>query len=84
MLISTTPRSILVRASWLAGLVAGTFIVMNLVVVPLSAFAPRPVHVSLTWIGFNILAMLLFGTIIALLARLEFGRSKPARVESPA
>jgi hypothetical protein len=61
------------RLNWLlrhpvsAGLAygAGVFVVMNLVVVPLSAFAPRPTHISLSWLALNVGAMLIFGLIVA-------------------
>jgi hypothetical protein len=41
------------------------FFVMNFIVVPLSAFAPRPAHVTLSWLAFNFGAMLLFGVLVA-------------------
>lgn len=65
------------RLAWLtsrpvlAGLAfgIGIFVVMNLVVVPLSAFGPRPAHVSLVWLLLNVLAMLVFGVLVALIVR---------------
>jgi hypothetical protein len=43
----------------------GIFAVMNFIVVPLSAFAPRPTHVTSAWLALNLAAMLLFGAIVA-------------------
>ena len=65
------------RLAWLrsrpvlAGLVFGfgVFVVMNLIVVPLSAFGPKPAHISLIWLLLNILAMLVFGVIVATIVR---------------
>jgi uncharacterized membrane protein YagU involved in acid resistance len=45
----------------------GVFLVMNLIVVPLSGFAPRPSHVALTWVALNLIAMLFFGVVVSLL-----------------
>ena len=66
-----------VRIKWLgarpvtAGLAygVGVFVVMNMIVVPLSAFAPRPAHLSLASIAANLAAMLVFGVIVAMLVR---------------
>jgi uncharacterized membrane protein YagU involved in acid resistance len=65
------------RIAWLrsrpilAGLAfgLGVFVVMNMIVVPLSAFGPRPAHVSLVWVLLNVLAMLVFGVIVAAIVR---------------
>jgi hypothetical protein len=65
------------RLAWLrsrpilAGLAfgLGVFVVMNLIVVPLSAFGPKPAHVSLVWLLLNVLAMLVFGVIVATIVR---------------
>ena len=65
------------RLAWLrsrpvlAGLAfgVGVFIVMNLIVVPLSAFGPKPAHISLIWLLLNVLAMLVFGVIVATIVR---------------
>lgn len=65
------------RLAWLlsrpvsAGLAfgLGVFIVMNLIVVPLSAFGPKPAHIPLVWLLLNILAMLVFGVIVAMIVR---------------
>jgi len=46
---------------------AVVFVVMNFVVVPLSA-APFKPHFTAAWIGGNLLAMLVFGWIVALTA----------------
>lgn len=70
------------RIAWLrfrpilAGLAfgLGVFIVMNMIVVPLSAFGPKPAHVSLAWVLLNVLAMLAFGVIIAAIVRRMLGR----------
>jgi hypothetical protein len=65
------------RLAWLrsrpilAGLAfgLGVFVVMNLIVVPLSAFGPKPAHVSMVWLLLNVLAMLAFGVIVAMIVR---------------
>lgn len=65
------------RLAWLrtqpviAGLAfgLGVFAVMNMIVVPLSAFAPKPAHISLIWLLLNVLAMLVFGVIVATIVR---------------
>ncbi len=70
------------RLAWLrsrpilAGLAfgLGVFVVMNLIVVPLSAFGPKPAHVSLVWLLLNILAMLVFGVIVATIVRWRLRR----------
>jgi len=59
------------RERWLpSGLVYGVivFCVMNYVVVPLSAVGHFPHFTAISFVG-NLLAMLLFGTIVALFAR---------------
>jgi hypothetical protein len=59
------------RRRWLvAGVVYGviTFIVMNCVVVPLSASRTAP-HFSAPWLIKNLIAMVLFGLIIAAVAQ---------------
>lgn len=71
------------RLSWLrsqpvtAGLAfgLGVFVVMNLIVVPLSAFGPKPAHISLVWVLLNVLAMLVFGVIVATIVRSGFRRA---------
>jgi hypothetical protein len=52
----------------------GVFVVMNLIVVPLSAFGPKPAHISLVWLLLNVLAMLVFGVIVATIVRWGFRR----------
>lgn len=47
----------------------GVFVVMNLIVVPLSAFGPKPAHIALAWVLLNVLAMLVFGVLVALIVR---------------
>jgi uncharacterized membrane protein YagU involved in acid resistance len=47
----------------------GVFVVMNLVVLPLSAAWPKPHHPSAEAIALNLAAMLLFGLIVAYTAR---------------
>ncbi len=61
---------ILLRRWTLAGLAYGVviFIVMSFIVVPLSAAVPKP-HVTVLSFGENVLAMLLFGLIVAFFAR---------------
>lgn len=51
------------------------FVAMNFIVVPLSAFAPRPAHVSISWLLLNFAAMLLFGIIVAVSVATSFGVS---------
>lgn len=71
------------RLAWLrsravlAGLAfgVGVFVVMNMVVVPLSAFGPKPAHVTLTWLLLNVFAMLVFGVIVATTVRWSLRRS---------
>jgi uncharacterized membrane protein YagU involved in acid resistance len=71
------------RLAWLrsrpilAGLAfgLGVFVVMNLIVVPLSAFGPKPAHISLVWVLLNVLAMLVFGVIVATIVRGGFRRT---------
>ena len=70
------------RIAWLcsrpvlAGLAfgLGVFVVMNMIVVPLSAFGPKPAHISLVWLLLNVLAMLVFGVIVATIVRWGFRR----------
>ncbi|WP_066809712.1 hypothetical protein [Sphingomonas asaccharolytica] len=70
------------RLAWLrsrpvlAGLAfgLGVFVVMNLIVVPLSAFGPKPAHISLAWLLLNVVAMLVFGVIVAMIVRWGFRR----------
>lgn len=61
---------VLLRRWALAGLAYGivVFVVMSFIVVPLSAAVPKP-HVTLLWFGENVLAMLLFGLMVAFFAR---------------
>lgn len=62
----------LLARRWLAGGLAygvGIFLVMNLVVVPLSNAYPKVQHVSPEKIVLNLVAMLLFGVIVARFAR---------------
>ena len=61
----------------LAGLAfgLGVFVVMNMIVVPLSAFGPKPAHISLVWVLLNVLAMLVFGVIVATIVRWELRRA---------
>ena len=61
----------LVSRPVLAGLAfgIGVFVVMNMIVVPLSAFGPLPAHVSLLWVLLNVVAMLVFGVLVALIVR---------------
>jgi hypothetical protein len=47
----------------------GVFIVMNFIVVPMSAFGPKPTHPTWEWLLLNVLAMLLFGVIVAIVVR---------------
>jgi len=54
------------------------FVVMNLVVVPLSAFAPKPKHVTLAFLSLNLAAMLVFGVLVATLARWSLRRAGDA------
>jgi len=59
------------RDRWILGGLAygvGVFVVMNYVVVPLSAWGKVPVFTALTFAA-NLLAMLLFGLIVALFVR---------------
>lgn len=79
------------RIKWLirrplgAGLAygVGVFVVMNLVVVPLSAFQPRPAHISPAWLALNVAAMLVFGVIVAAVVS-YFARQSGGVVESDA
>jgi predicted ester cyclase len=74
------------RLAWLisrpiaAGSVFGVavFIVMNFVVVPFSRFAPKPAHLTWTWALLNVLAMLLFGIVVAIVVRRTLGPPRPA------
>ncbi len=61
---------ILLRRAFWGGLVFGAcvYVVMNKIVVPLSA-APSPKHVSLLYFSENMLAMFVFGWLIAFAAR---------------
>jgi len=74
--LAATRLAWLVSRPVLAGLAfgIGVFVVMNMVVVPLSAFAPRPAHVSLLWLLLNVLAMLVFGVLVALVVRRALSR----------
>jgi uncharacterized membrane protein YagU involved in acid resistance len=75
------------RLKWLAGRPFGAgalyglgiFVVMNLIVVPLSAFAPKPAHVSLTWLMLNIAAMIIFGVIVATVASYFLGSAADSK-----
>jgi hypothetical protein len=57
-----------------AGIAFGcaVFAVMNFIVVPLSAFGPKPTHISLAWVLLNVLAMLIFGIIVASIVRWQW------------
>lgn len=70
---------VLLRRWTLAGLAYGIviFVVMSFIVVPLSAAVPKP-HVTLLSFGENVLAMLLFGLIVAFFAR-RFAAVGPVR-----
>ena len=70
----------LVSRPVLAGLAfgIGVFVVMNMIVVPLSAFGPRPAHVSLVWVVLNVVAMLVFGVLVALIVRRTLRRDARA------
>ena len=50
------------------------FLVMNLVVVPLSAY-PYPTKITPYWVLANLAAMIAFGTIVALVVRQVMGSS---------
>lgn len=58
------------RHPYQSGLAYGVvvFLVMNFVVVPLSAAAPKPAHVTVAWLLMNVGAMLLFGVLVSLAA----------------
>jgi hypothetical protein len=62
---------VLLRHPSISGLAYGVLIfgVMNMVVAPLSAFAPKP-HVTTAWLALNVVAMLLFGWIVAHLVQI--------------
>jgi uncharacterized membrane protein YagU involved in acid resistance len=45
----------------------GIFVVMNYLVVPLSAFEPRPMHLSLLPLALNIAAMVIFGVVVSVI-----------------
>jgi hypothetical protein len=65
-IVAASNRAIL-RSRWiLSGLAYGAivYVVMNFVVVPLSAVGRRPSFTAVTFVG-NLLAMFLFGLIIA-------------------
>jgi uncharacterized membrane protein YagU involved in acid resistance len=67
---------------WLTfGLLYGiaVFAVMSFVVVPLSAAYPKPTHVSLQGAVLNLLAMFLFGVIVAFFTNRYAGESAPAQ-----
>ena len=69
--VAAAARTAWLRSRWpLAGLAYGAvvYVVMNYVVVPLSA-APFKAPATLTLIVMNLLAMLLFGLIVAFFAR---------------
>jgi hypothetical protein len=69
-------RSALLRRWWIVGGLAygvGIFFVMNYVVVPLSAYHDIP-HFKLRGFALNMLAMLLFGLIVAGFAKLSARR----------
>lgn len=65
-LVATRMR-VLWRRPVLFGLLygLGIFIIMNMLVAPLSAATPRP-HVTLVWLLLNVAAMLVFGLIVSL------------------
>jgi uncharacterized membrane protein YagU involved in acid resistance len=78
-ILSAQRAAILVRRPLMAGALYGVaiFVVMNFVVVPLSAAWPRHRHASAEAIALNFAAMILFGLIVALAPRIlrrEFGR----------
>jgi len=64
---AATRITVLSRRPYSLGLAygVGIFLVMNLVVVPLSAFGPRPAHVTSAWLLLNLAAMLLFGLLVS-------------------
>jgi len=69
--VGASGRLAWLRERWIAaGLAFGVvvFLVMNFVVMPLSALARRP-HFTITSFAWNMLAMLVFGVIIAFFAR---------------
>jgi uncharacterized membrane protein YagU involved in acid resistance len=74
--LATLRQAWLLSRAVLAGVAYGAivFVVMNIVVVPLSSFAPRPTHITLTWLVANIAAMLVFGLLVALIVRWSLHR----------
>jgi hypothetical protein len=69
-ILAATNRAIM-RSRWIpSGLAYGAvvFVVMNYVVVPLSAVGHRPSFTATTFVG-NLLAMFLFGLIVASVTR---------------
>jgi hypothetical protein len=66
-MFAATRLPALCRRPILFGLLYGLsiFIVMNMLIAPLSAATPRP-HVTLVWLVLNVAAMLVFGLIISL------------------
>ena len=58
------------------------FIVMNFLVVPLSA-APFRLHLTITAVSANLLAMLVFGWIVAFTAHRFLADALPPRVAAP-
>ena len=66
---------VLLRHSYISGLAYGVLIfgVMNMVVAPLSAFAPKP-HVTTAWLALNVAAMMLFGLIVTLLVQIVLAK----------
>jgi len=76
--LAATRLAWLVSRPVLAGLAfgLGVFAVMNLIVVPLSAFGPRPAHVSAVWVLLNVVAMLVFGVLVALIVRRAMARER--------
>jgi hypothetical protein len=69
--VVTARRVLIMKRHWVvSGLVYGAFVfvVMNYVVVPFSAVGKSPTFTTTTFVG-NLLAMFLFGVVIALIDR---------------
>ena len=67
------------RRPYSAGLAygVGVFLVMNMIVVPLSAFGPKPTHITSTWLVLNLAAMLLFGLLVSIPVSRILARAMP-------
>jgi hypothetical protein len=79
--VIASERLLLLKRYWIAGGLAygvGIFAVMNYVVVPLSAYKRFP-HFTLLSAGENLLAMLLFGFLVAFFARQQHAQSAVAK-----